>query len=155
MNFATLMIEVIGAFAVLSAIGVLLTRDNLYAALYMSVTMLLISAIYAVYNVQQVVVLIAFVFVGAVGMITIAIAATYRYVPTRKVNIVWIAPVIIVFAVASYFYYKFATSNIETQGLNLAFERFSTDYALLIVFLFSLIILMMLSAIKLARRVEL
>jgi len=102
-----------------------------------------------------VVVLIAFVFVGAVGMITIAIAATYRYVPTRKVNIVWIAPVIIVFAVASYFYYKFATSNIKTQGLNLAFERFSTDYTLLITFLFSLIILMMLSAIKLARRVEL
>ena len=155
MDTATLIIAVASAFAVLSAIGVLLTRDNLYAAIYMSVTMLLIAAIYAVYNVQQVVVLIAFVFVGAVGMITIAIAATYRSVPTKKVSIAWIAPVIIVFAITSYFYYNFATSNLKVQGLSLAFEKLSTDYMVLLVFLFSLMILMMLSAIKLARRVEL
>ncbi|RLF07917.1 MAG: hypothetical protein DRJ69_06680, partial [Thermoprotei archaeon] len=72
-----------------------------------------------------------------------------------KVNVAWIAPVIIVFAIASYFYYKLATSNIETQGLATAFKSFTSEYVLLLVFLFSLIVLMMLSAIKLARRVEL
>ena len=127
----------------------------MYAALYMSITMILIAAIYAAYNVQQVVVLIAFVFVGAVGMITIAIAATYRFVPSRKVNLLWIAPVIIVFAIVSYLYYSYATVNIVTENLGSAFEKLPSEYLVLLVFLFSVMILMMLSAIKLARRVEL
>ncbi len=155
MDTGTLIIAAASVFTILSAIGVLLTRDNLYAALYMSVTMLLIAAIYAAYNIQQVVVFIAFVFVGAVGMITIAIAATYRYIPAKKISVGWIIPVIIVFAITSYFYYGFATFNLKTQELSLGFEKLSTEYMVLLVFLFSLIVIMMLSAIKLARRVEL
>ncbi len=155
MDTTTLVIAVAGVFAILSAIGVLLTRENLYAALYMSITMLLIAAMYAAYNVQQVVVLIAFVFVGAVGMITIAIAATYRYVPSRRINLIWIAPVIVVFAVTSYLYYNFATLSMKAENLDVAFQRLPSEYLVLLIFLFSVMILMMLSAVKLARRVEL
>ncbi len=99
MNIDTLIIAVAGLFAVASSIGVLLTRDNFYAALYMSVAMLFVAAIYAAFNIQPVVVIIALIFVGAVGIVTVAIAATYRAGVSRKVNVFWVVPVIVVFAI--------------------------------------------------------
>ncbi len=153
MDTVTLLTAVAGVLAVLASIGVLLTRDNFYAALYMSVAMIFIAAIYAVFNLQPVVVMITLVFVGAVGIVTIAIAATYRAVPTRKVDLIWIAPVIVVFAIVSYAYFSFATANLEISAEN-AFADVPTDYLFVVLFLFAVMILMMLSAIKLARRVE-
>lgn len=147
----TAIVAVSSIFAVLSAIGVLLTRENLYAALYMSITMLFIASIYAMYNIQQAVILIAFVFVGAIGIITIAIAATYRQIPSRRINLAWMIPIFIVFVATSYEYYR-STSNLEFE---FALENFTSNYMVLMVFLFSLIIIMMISAIRLARRVEL
>ncbi len=141
-----------GVFAVLASIGVLLTRDNLYAALYMSVAMVFVAAMYAVYNLQPVVVMIVLIFVGAVGIITIAIAATYRAIPSRSVSIAWLLPAAIVFALVAYAYSK------TTDGLLIASTDFSyvpTEYLFVILLLFAVMVLMMLSAVRLARRVEL
>ncbi len=154
MNTITLLTAVAGVLAVLSSIGVLMTRDNLYAALYMTVTMLFVAAIYAAFNLQPVVVMIVLIFVGAVGIVTVAIAATYRAMPSRKIDLLWLAPAIIVFGVLCYAYYRFATTNLEISANN-AFAAVPTDYLFVVLFLFVVMILMMLSAIKLARRVEL
>ncbi len=153
MNIETVIIAVAGVFAVASSVGVLLTRDNFYAALYMSVTMLFVAAIYAAFNLQPVVVIIALIFIGAVGIVTVAVAATYRGKVSRDVSLLWVVPVFIVFAILAYAYYSLATSNIEISGQEM-FSVVPSDYFTVIVLLFSLTVLMMLSAIKLARRAE-
>lgn len=154
MNIDTLIIAVAGLFAVTSSVGVLLTKDNFYAALYMSVTMLFVAAIYAVFNIQPVVVIIALIFVGAVGIVTVAIAATYRAGISRKVSIFWVVPVIVVFAILALAYTNLAVESIEIANPEV-FSAVATDYFFVIAFLFALVVLMMLSAIKLARRVDL
>ncbi len=154
MNIETVIIAVVGVFAVASSVGVLLTRDNFYAALYMSVTMLFVAAIYATFNLQPVVVIIALIFIGAVGIVTVAVAATYRGKISSEVSLLWVAPVFVVFAILAYAYYSLATSNIEISGQEM-FSVVPSDYFSVIILLFSLTVLMMLSAIKLARRAEL
>jgi len=154
MNIDTLIIAAAGFFAVASSIGVLLTKDNFYAAMYMSVTMLLVAAIYAAFNIQPVVVIITLIFIGAVGIVTVAIAATYRAGASRKVSIFWIIPVIIVFAILALAFTSLAVDSIEVVNPDV-FPAVATEYFFVILFLFALVVLMMLSAIKLARRVEL
>ncbi len=154
MNIETVIIAVAGVFAVASSVGVLLTRDNFYAALYMSVTMLFVAAMYAAFDLQPVVVIIALIFVGAVGIVTVAVAATYRGKIAREVSLLWVAPVFVVFAILAYAYYSLAANNIEISGQE-TFSTIPTDYFSVIILLFSLTVLMMLSAIKLARRAEL
>lgn len=154
MNIDTLIIAAAGFFAVASSIGVLLTKDNFYAAMYMSVTMLLVAAIYAAFNIQPVVVIITLIFIGAVGIVTVAIAATYRAGVSRKVSIFWIIPVIIVFAILALAFTSLAVDSIEVVNPDV-FPAVATEYFFVILFLFALVVLMMLSAIKLARRVEL
>ncbi len=152
MDTTSLLLLATGVFAVLASIGVLLTRDNLYAALYMSVAMIFVAAMYAVYNLQPVVVMIVLIFVGAVGIITIAIAATYRTMPSRSVSVAWLLPAAIVFAVVACAYTK------TTDRLLIASTDFScvpTEYLFVILLLFAVMVLMMLSAVRLARRVEL
>ncbi len=152
MDTTSLLLLATGVFAVLASIGVLLTRDNLYAALYMSVAMIFVAAMYAVYNLQPVVVMIVLIFVGAVGIITIAIAATYRTMPSRSVSVAWLLPAAIVFAVVACAYSK------TTDRLLIASTDFSyvpTEYLFVILLLFAVMVLMMLSAVRLARRVEL
>lgn len=153
MNIETLITAACGLFAAASSLGVLLTRDNFYAALYMSVTMLFVAAVYAAFNIQPVVVIIALIFVGAVGIVTVAIAATYRAGVPRKISILWVIPVLAVFAILAFAYAGLAT---DFEILNPGnFEVVATEYFFVLLFLFSLVVLMMLSAIKLARRVEL
>uniref|UniRef100_A0A7C3ZSF9 NADH-quinone oxidoreductase subunit J n=1 Tax=Archaeoglobus fulgidus TaxID=2234 RepID=A0A7C3ZSF9_ARCFL len=154
MNIDTLIIAAAGFFAVASSIGVLLTKDNFYAAMYMSVTMLFVAAIYAAFNIQPVVVIITLIFIGAVGIVTVAIAATYRAGVSRKVSIFWIIPVIIVFAILALAFTSLAVDSIEVVNPDV-FSAVATEYFFVILFLFALVVLMMLSAIKLARRVEL
>ncbi len=154
MNIETVIIAVAGVFAVASSVGVLLTRDNFYAALYMSVTMLFVAAMYAAFDLQPVVVIIALIFVGAVGIVTVAVAATYRGKIAREVSLLWVAPVFVVFAILAYAYYSLAANNIEISGQE-TFSTIPTDYFSVVILLFSLTVLMMLSAVKLARRAEL
>ncbi len=153
MGTVTLITAIAGVLAVLSSIGVLLTRDNFYAALYMSVAMLFVAAVYAAFNLQPAVVLITLIFVGAVGIITVAIAATYRAAPSRKISTLWTVPIFVVFAVVCYAYYNFAQETLAINAGN-SFAMVPTDYFFVVLFLFAVMVLMMLSAIKLARRVE-
>lgn len=154
MDATTLLVAALSAFAAVASVGVLLTRDNVYAALYMAMAMVTIAAIYAVFNLQPVVVLIVLIFVGAVGIVTVAVAATYRFASQRKVDLLWIVPALAVFGIVTYFYYRFISGNIEITQTPGSFTSISTDYFFVILFLVSLMILMMLSTIKLAWRGE-
>ncbi|RLI76277.1 hypothetical protein DRO97_01175 [Archaeoglobales archaeon] len=141
----------LGIATVLFACGVLLTRDNLYASLYMSVTLILIATIYTVYSIQSVFVLITFIFVGAIGIITIALAATYRFIPARKISVYWLIPIAIVTAIVAYTYYLYSGQIGIVFIKEHSFASFPTEYLLMVVFLVSLMALLMLSAIKLVR----
>ena len=93
MDNASLILPVLGSLTVLSSLGVLLSRDNFYAALYMSLTMIFIASMFATLNVQSGFVLIAFIFIGAVGIVTVALAAVFRRVPRGiPVEKLWIIP---------------------------------------------------------------
>jgi len=141
----------LGIATVLFACGVLLSRDNLYASLYMSVTLILIATIYTVYSIQSVFVLITFIFVGAIGIITIALAATYRFIPARKISVYWLIPIAIVTAIVAYTYYLYSDQIGIVFIKEHSFASFPTEYLLMVVFLVSLMALLMLSAIKLVR----
>jgi len=141
----------LGIATVLFACGVLLSRDNLYASLYMSVTLILIATIYTVYSIQSVFVLITFIFVGAIGIITIALAATYRFIPARKISVYWLIPIAIVTAIVAYTYYLYSGQIGIVFIKEHSFASFPTEYLLMVVFLVSLMALLMLSAIKLVR----
>ncbi|MEM4524076.1 MAG: hypothetical protein QXF29_03095, partial [Archaeoglobaceae archaeon] len=104
MDIQNLLISLLGVLAIASAIGAWLTRDNLYSALYMAITMLFLAGIYATFNLQPAVVLITLVFVGAVGIVTIAVAATYRAKAVRKISLLWTIPVVIIMAILAYAY---------------------------------------------------
>ncbi len=158
MDAATLLIAVLGAFSIVSSIAVLLTKDNFYAALYMSVTMVSIAGIYAVFNLQPVVVMMVLIFVGAVGIVTVAVAATYRHRVSREVSILWTLPVMVVFAVVALSYYLSLTGSIAIKNPGdftsvVTSEKYSEN-VFVIFFLISVTVLMMLSAIKLAWRGE-
>lgn len=150
MDLQTLLISTLGALAVISAVGAWLTRDNFYSALYMSVAMIFVAGIYAIFNLQPAVVLITLVFVGAVGIVTIAVSATFRAKSARKINILWTLPILVVLAIVAYAYSEAQKISIASNGL-----EFVGDYFLLIVFLISMMVLVMLSAIKILRRVGL
>lgn len=150
MDLQTLLISTLGALAVISAVGAWLTRDNFYSALYMSVAMIFVAGIYAVFNLQPAVVLITLVFVGAVGIVTIAVAATFRAKSARKIDLLWTLPILIVLAILAYAYSEAQKISVTSNGL-----EFVGDYFLLIVFLISMMVLVMLSAIKILRRVGL
>lgn len=61
MDLQSLLISLLGIFAIACAVGSWLTRDNFYSALYMSVAMLFVAGIYASFNLQPAVVLITLV----------------------------------------------------------------------------------------------
>lgn len=150
MDLQTVLISTLGVLAIISAIGAWLTRDNLYSALYMSITMLFVAGIYAALNLQPAVVLITLVFVGAVGIVTIAIASTYRAKAGRRISLLWTLPVVAVMAILCYAYSKTEIIAVKSSGL-----EFISEYFLAIVFLISMMTLVMLSAIKILRRVGL
>ena len=86
----------LGVLAVLSAIGVTITRDNLYAAIYLAVATGLVGAIYGLFGITYGFVLIYLIFVGATITITIVLAATYRRVEFRGgVGRSWVVPMIL------------------------------------------------------------
>ncbi|MCS7144597.1 MAG: hypothetical protein NZ879_06200 [Archaeoglobaceae archaeon] len=143
------LVPILGAMALLSAIASLITRDNFYSALYMSLAMLFIAGIYAFYNLQPSVVLITLVFIGAVGVVTIAVAATYRAKSSRKVNLLWSIAIAIV-AVFLILQMPFKpTFEVLKDGMT-----FLSTYLLAVIFLVSLMLLIMLSTIKILREVE-
>ncbi|MGC8543091.1 MAG: hypothetical protein ACP5NQ_04040 [Vulcanisaeta sp.] len=87
----------LGVVAVLSAIGITITRDNLYAAIYLAITTGLVGAIYGLFGITYGFILIYLVFVGATITITIVLAATYRRVEFRGggVGKSWVIPMLL------------------------------------------------------------
>jgi len=142
------LIILIGVLALSSAIGSLLTRDNFYSALYMSLTMLFVAGIYAFHNLQPSVVLITLVFVGAVGVVTVAIAATYRAQESRRISFAWALLIAIVSAIFVVRFPSSVSSEVLSDGIG-----FLSTYLLAIVFLLAMMVLVMLSAVKILKEV--
>ena len=148
MDAETTAILAVSVFAALSSLGVLLARDNFYASIYMSVTMLLIAAIFAILGVHSMFVIIAFIFVGAIGVITVALAATYRYLPPSKLSNIWILPAIITAGMLISSVYGLYSYIQLTDTVS----QLAETYPEIVTLLFAMMVLMMLSAIHMIRR---
>jgi NADH:ubiquinone oxidoreductase subunit 6 (subunit J) len=147
MSVEMLLLSALAGVAVLSSLAVLLTRDNFYASLYMSATLIMVAGVYALFDLQPVFVLIVFIFVGAIGIVTVALAATYRFAPERQISGLWALPVIITAFILGFSVY--ASQLVSPEKIQFALENFITpEYLLLILFLTALIILLMLSVLK-------
>ncbi len=140
---------ILSLIAVLSAIGALFSRDNFYSAIYLAITMLAVGAIYAEHGIYSVFALISFIFIGAIVIITIALAATYRFLEPRKINVSWIIAVEIIAVIVA----AVAAVNAKTiASFSDSFNRVIPDYLSLITFLVVLTTLIMLSAVSMLRR---
>lgn len=71
-------IIVVEALAILSSIAALVTKDNLYSALYLAVTSGLTALVFLLVNGILPFVLIVMIYIGATITVTIVLAATYR-----------------------------------------------------------------------------
>lgn len=156
MSAEMLLLLALASVAVLSSLAVLLNKDNFYSALFMSVTLITVATVYALFGIQPVFVLIAFVFAGAIGIVTVALAATYRTAPESQVSKLWGIPVIITASFLGFFSYicvkrqailhpPLATGTIQFELQNFLANP---EYILLVLSLSSLGILLMLSALK-------
>lgn len=152
MSADILLLLALAGIAVVFALGVLVSKDNFYSALFMSVTLVFVATIYAFFSLQPVFVLIVFIFVGAIGIVTVALAATYRSPPERQVSGLWAVPVaaaavIIAFAIL----YSLFNQQPVPSGM-IAFELAQflpiAEYMLIIVFLIALVVLLLLSVLK-------
>jgi len=151
----------LGAFAgvlVLSALGVLLSKDNFYSALFMTLTLVMVATVYALFDLQPLFVLIVFVFVGVIGIVTVALAATYRAMPERQFAWIWCIPVLITAVILGF---SIFTHTLHGMGISSpigftlqGFLKPGSEYQLLFLFLTSLVILLFLSVIKIYRGEE-
>ncbi len=139
----------LGIFAVLSAIGITITKDNLYAAIYLAIATGLIGAVYGLFGITYGFILIYLIFVGATITMTIVLAATYRRVEFRGggVGKSWIAPMllfIIAIIIASAFT-NYEVTPVTSQSL-ISFAS-TPDGLLLIALLASLLMAIMIGLI--------
>ena len=155
----------LGAFAgvlVLSALGVLLSKDNFYSALFMTLTLVMVATVYALFDLQPLFVLIVFVFVGVIGIVTVALAATYRAMPERQFAWIWCIPVLITavilgFSIFTHLLHGTGTGISISSPIGFTLQGFlkpGSEYQLLFLFLTSLVILLFLSVIKIYRGEE-
>nr|CBH38096.1 F420H2-quinone oxidoreductase, subunit J [uncultured archaeon] len=142
----------LAGIAVLSSLGVLLSRDNFYSSLYMSATLIFVASIYAIFNLQPVFVLIVFVFVGAIGIVTVAVAATYRSDPESQFSKLWAVPVLITAAVVGFAIYSYNLLNPNVSFRLIKFELINfmsqSEYLILVLSLVALVVLLLLSVLK-------
>ncbi len=153
-----LLLSALISIAMLLSIGVLATKDNFYASLFMSATLIIVATIFAFFDLQPVFVFIVFIFVGAIGIVTVALAAIYRFAPERQISGLWAIPVAITALSLGIFIYLHTWRQILLTPLvykQICFDLLSfmtaPEYILLILFLTSLITLLMLSVIKMER----
>jgi NADH:ubiquinone oxidoreductase subunit 6 (subunit J) len=142
----------LAGIAVLSSLGVLLSKDNFYSSLYMSATLIFVASIYAIFSLQPVFVLIVFIFVGAIGIVTVAVAATYRSDPERQFSKPWAVLVAITAAVVGFAIYSYTMLNPEISFSVIKFELISfmlqSEYLILVLSLVALVLLLLLSVLK-------
>lgn len=155
MNADMLLLSALAGIAVVFALGVLLSKDNFYSALFMAATLVFVATVYAFFNLQPVFVLILFVFVGAIGIVTVALAATYRSDPERQVSGLWAVPVAITaffIILAIYIYPVLNPQPMSSSAIGFELMNFIplTEYMLIVVFLISLVVLLLLSVLKMS-----
>ena len=155
MNADMLLLSALAGIAVVFALGVLLSKDNFYSALFMAATLVFVATVYAFFNLQSVFVLILFVFVGAIGIVTVALAATYRSDPERQVSGLWAVPVAITaffIILAIYIYPVLNPQPMSSSAIGFELMNFIplTEYMLIVVFLISLVVLLLLSVLKMS-----
>ncbi len=142
-------VTLLSLLAVLFAVASWASKDNFYSAIYMSAVMLTVGGIYAFHGIYSVFVLIAFIFIGAIGIMTVALAATYRFINPRKISENWL---VIVEVLAVVFAVTAGINTFMVDGFTDAFDRLLPDYLTMIAFLIVLTTLLMLSAISMLRR---
>ena len=153
MNAEVLLLGALAGIAVLFAFGVLLSKDNFYSALFMTGTLIFVATIYAFFNLQPVFVLIVFIFVGAIGIVTVALAATYRSDPERQFSGLGAVPVAVTALILIFSIYSYSMSNqgvLSSTAIEFALMDFIpiAKYLLIIVFLISLVVLLLLSVLE-------
>jgi NADH:ubiquinone oxidoreductase subunit 6 (subunit J) len=92
----TIEVVILSALAVLFAVASLLSKDNFYSAFYMCLTMLMIAGIYAYYGVHSAFALISLIFIGALGVITLIFAYSYREQKSIEFKLRWVVFALIV-----------------------------------------------------------
>jgi len=144
----------LAGIAVLSSLGVLLSKDNFYSSLYMSAALIFVASIYAIFNLQPVFVLIVFIFVGAIGIVTVAVAATYRSDPESQFSKPWAVLVVITAAVVGFAIYSYKMPNPEMSFSVIKFELINfmsqSEYLILVLSLVALVVLLLLSVLRMA-----
>jgi NADH:ubiquinone oxidoreductase subunit 6 (subunit J) len=150
MSAEMLLLSALAGVAVIFAIGVLVSKDNFYSALFMSVTLVLVATVYAFFDLQPVFVLIVFIFVGAIGIVTVALAATYRSAPERQLSGLWAVPVAIAAVILAGSIFMASPQPATSGAIEFDLVQFipQTEYLLIVVFLVSLVVLLLLSILE-------
>ncbi|MGC9444393.1 MAG: hypothetical protein ACP5E9_05630 [Candidatus Methanospirareceae archaeon] len=150
MSAELLLLSALAGVAVIFALGVLVSKDNFYSALFMSVTLVLVATVYAFFDLQPVFVLIVFIFVGAIGIVTVALAATYRSPPERQLSGLWAVPVAIAAVILAGSIFLASPQPALSGAVEFDLVQFlpQTEYLLIVVFLVSLVVLLLLSILE-------
>lgn len=155
MDVTTLSLLMIGIIAMLSACGSLITRDNLYSALYMSITLILAAAAYAVFGISPVLILIVLIFVGAIGAVTVVLASTHRYI-TPEISVagpVWGIPAIVTMFIIGFVIFIRVPYDIRiSYDWTAILDSFASEYVILTTFVVTLIVIMVMALVKFVRR---
>ena len=125
---------------------------------FMTLTLVMVATVYALFDLQPIFILIVFVFVGVIGIVTVALAATYRAMPERQFAWIWCIPVLITAVILGFSIFTHILHGMGISspiGFTLqGFLKPGSEYQLLFLFLTSLVILLFLSVIKIYRGEE-
>lgn len=146
----SVVVLILSIFSIIFALGAWVSRDNFYSALLMSATMLTVGAIYALHGIYSTFLLIAFIFIGAIGIVTVAVAATYRFLDPRSgINegYLVVAEIIGAFLALTVGLHTFFGGSYSDK-----FGQVLENYLSLVAFLIVLTALLMLSALSMLRR---
>ena len=144
-----IVVALLSIASIIFAVGAWLSKDNFYSAIYMSAVMLTVGSIFSYHGIHSVFVLIAFIFIGAIGIVTVALAATYRFIEPRRISERWLLPAEVIAVVLAI---TVGANTIVAGEFQDAFNRILPDYLTLVTFLVALTVLIMLSAISMVRR---
>jgi NADH-quinone oxidoreductase subunit J len=155
MTGETLLLVVLAAIAILFSLGVFLVKDNFFSAMYMSATLIMVATISAFFGIQPSFILIVFIFVGAIGVVTVALAATYRREPERPRTWWWILALLtaVILGASTHLAIRreallYPDLFFRTIQFELTAFLANPEYILLVVALTSLAVLIMLSVLK-------
>jgi len=141
------------ALALVSSLGVALSRDNFYAALYLALTTSLVGILYAYLGLTYGFVLIFIIYVGATVTVTVILAAVYRRFPFRGgLSWVWVIPMALFVVTMVLAYYVRPVNVLVNRTVDLG--SFAESYALLFLSLFSLLVLLTVGSLVYYSRVR-